>query len=207
MSPLQVDSPSNNLEYGVTWFNVSNQAQTTNDALAAANITQVDKRIVAAHSGGGMALVQAITSVPDGKGLQADRIDLLDCVYHFGEPKRHDFHTDEHLRDWAKTANGKAVKEVVFIRGSNENFEHRGQVIRDAFPTDAGQPSRFRLKNLSDPAQAPPVVKGGKIDESIDPIAKDSNGKPVGKNVHNYDPGAKNHYRAAGQFLGADPIR
>jgi hypothetical protein len=206
-SKLAVDSPSNNLEYSVTWFNVSNQAQTTNDALAAANITKVGRCTVEAHSGGGMALVQAITSVPDGKGLQADRIVLLDCVYHFGEPRRHDFHTDEHLRDWAQTANGKAVKDVVFIRGSNQDFEQRGKVIGDAFPTATGQPQRFHLKDLSDPKQAPPVVKDGKIDVSIDPIATDSNGKAVGKNVHNYEPGAKNHYRTAGQFLGADPIR
>jgi len=201
-SGLAVDSPTHDLSYSVTWFNVSNQARTTNDALAAANITMVDKRIVEAHSGGGMALVQAITSVPNGSGLLADRIVLLDCVYHFGEPKRQDFHTDEHLRDWAQTANGHVVQDIVFIRGSNEKFEQRGQVIKDAFPN-----ARFQLKDLSNPADAPPVVKDGKIDTSIDPIATDSNGKAVGKDVHNYEPGYKNHYRTAGQFLGADPIR
>lgn len=206
-SPLSLDSPSHDQIYSVTWFNVSNQAQTTADALAGANITNIGKRIVAAHSGGGMALVQAITSVPDGKGLQADRLDLLDCVYHFGEPKRHDFHTDEHLRDWARTSGGKAVKEIVFVRGSNQDFERRGKVIGDAFPTAKGQPARFRLKDVSDPKQTPPTYKGGKIDETIDPIARDSNGKAVGRNVHNYNPGWHNHYRTAGQFLGADPIR
>jgi hypothetical protein len=119
------DSPSNDKKYGVSWSNVKNQVKTTNDALDAAGVQRPPKEsVVSFHSGGGMALVNLVNNNKD-KGsstLQADRLELYDCVYHFGEKDGKilpAYHFESRLRDWSQTTSGQAVKQVIFYRGSN----------------------------------------------------------------------------------------
>jgi hypothetical protein len=208
-----IDSPAHDNHYGVAWSNVKSQAQTTNDALAEAGVRRIAERTVSAHSGGGMALIYAINNTPNGTGLLADRLDLYDCVYHFGEPDTHAFHLDEHLAQWAKTPNGHVVHDVVFVRGSNQDFEARGKVIDKGFDGRA----QFHLINLK--TKPPAEDANGKIDETLNPVARDVNAKTFEQTVlvnppkkgdpkplaHNYRsaPESLNHYRTSGQYLGA----
>ena len=119
------DSPSNDKKYSVSWSNVKSQVKTTNDALDAAGVQRPPKEsVVSFHSGGGMALVNLVNNNKD-KGsstLQADRLELYDCVYHFGEKNGKilpAYHFEARLRDWSQTTSGQAVKQVIFYRGSN----------------------------------------------------------------------------------------
>jgi hypothetical protein len=100
------------------WTNVQSQAQTTSDALAAAGVTKVGERTVSAHSSGGRALAMA-AAAPGG--VAADRVVLLDCLY---EPAA------TRIRE-GLTANGAGVKELVVVRGTNE--EARADAMVAAF--------------------------------------------------------------------------
>jgi hypothetical protein len=96
--------------YHADWSNVKSQAQTTNDALAAAGVDNVTRRTVSAHSAGGFALQRAMASKADGSGVQADRLELDDCLY--GPEKQ--------IAAWAQTPAGQAAKSVVYFRGTND---------------------------------------------------------------------------------------
>src|SRR5262249_34075634 len=130
----QVDSPANNLMYHVNWSNVSDQVQTVKDALAVAHVEQsaVTDRVVSAHSGGGSALNNAINADESGARLQADRLMLYDCMYHFKTNKQigekvvngktipiyetpEEWQTDKRLESWSDKPNGQKVREVVFF--------------------------------------------------------------------------------------------
>jgi hypothetical protein len=82
------DSPREGIDYGVSWTNAISQVQTTQDALEAAGVTQApEQTVVSFHSGGGLALDRLILADPCGGRLKADRVELYDCVYHFGSTK------------------------------------------------------------------------------------------------------------------------
>jgi hypothetical protein len=125
-STAKPDSPSNDNSYSVHWNDVKSQVQTTNDALDAAGVQRPPKEsVVSFHSGGGMALVNLVNNNKDkgGSTLQADRLELYDCVYHFGEKDGKvlpEYHFEERLRDWSQSDSGKAVKQVIFYRGTND---------------------------------------------------------------------------------------
>jgi hypothetical protein len=108
-------------EYKTDWSNVKSQAQTVDDALAAAGIDgPIGQEIVSAHSGGGRALVNAIQGQPDGSGLRADRLELMDCLY---------LDTDKVLRKWGgqdPTENGSRLQSVVYYQGTNETQKYAG---------------------------------------------------------------------------------
>jgi hypothetical protein len=149
------DSPSNNKSYGVSWSNVTSQVKTTNDALDAAGVQRPPKEsVVSFHSGGGMALVNLVNNNKD-KGsstLQADRLELYDCVYHFGEKDGKilpAFHFESRLRDWSQTTSGQAVKQVIFYRGSNN-------VSRAAVMEQSVGTAKFKMIDM---AKEPPLPK------------------------------------------------
>ena len=103
-------------EYKTDWSNVKSEAQTVDDALQAAGIQgPIGQEVVSAHSGAGRALVSAIQAHPDGSGLRADRLELMDCLY---------LDTDRVLREWGggaqPTVNGSAVQRIVYYQGTNE---------------------------------------------------------------------------------------
>lgn len=193
------DSTSNNNAYSVNWSNVKSQVKTTNDALDAAGVQRPPKEsVVSFHSGGGMALVNLVNANKD-KGastLQADRIELYDSVYHFGKDNLPAYHFEARLRDWSQTDSGKAVKQVIFYRGSNDLS--RAAVMEKAVGKD-----KFKVVDMD---KEPPV------DDTINPPAENANGnwmevvrkgKETGKVAHNFNPNA--HYRTVGQFMGTRP--
>ena len=92
---------------GTDWSNATNETQTTNDALAAAGVSNVSERTVSAHSAGGRALATALQT---RGGVQADRVLMLDCLY---QPAA------DSIKKGLK-ANGGSVKEIVVVRGTNE---------------------------------------------------------------------------------------
>jgi len=109
--------------YKTDWSNVSNQRTTTNDALAAAGVSNVGTRVVSAHSAGGTALARAMQSSKDGSGVQADRLELHD-----------NFYGSEHaIAAWAKTPAGSVVKDVHYYRGTNDPKEHGDGGVKSAF--------------------------------------------------------------------------
>jgi hypothetical protein len=229
-SPSKVDSPDHSASYHVSWSNVKDQVQTVDDALAAAKVDKkaVTERVVSAHSGGGMALNNLINA--DAKGgtrLQADRLELYDCLYHFnrkiGEKEVDgkkvpifdqppEWWTDARLAAWSKTPNGQAVKQVTFFSaGSDDGSGSRSGQLAKSFPADANGTARFKLVDMS---KEPPLFdKNGKTDPAVDPVARDANNNTVAQKVlvrkqddpvaHNYRP--DNHYRTVGQHLGERP--
>jgi len=202
------DSPSNNKKYGVDWSNVKNQVKTTDDALEAAGVKPPAKEtVVSFHSGGGMALVNLVNNNKD-KGnatLKADRLELYDCVYHFGERDGKilpAYHFEERFRDWSQTDSGKAVKQVIFYRGSND--VSRAGVMEKAVGKD-----KFKLVDMDN---EPKLSTNPDFDDQIDPPAENANGnwteivrngEQTGKVAHNFNPDP--HYRTVGQFMGTRP--
>lgn len=148
------DSPSNDKKYGVSWNNVKSQVKTTNDALDAAGVKRPAKEsVVSFHSGGGMALVNLVNNNKD-KGastLQADRLELYDCVYHFGEKDGKilpAYHFESRLRDWSQTTSGQAVKQVIFYRGSNN-------VSRAAVMEESVGTGKFKMIDMANEPALP----------------------------------------------------
>lgn len=199
------DSPSNDKHYSASWSNVKSQVKTTNDALDAAGVQRPAKEtVVSFHSGGGMALVNLVNNNKD-KGnatLQADRLELFDCVYHFGKENHPAYHFEQRLREWSQTDSGKAVKQVIFYRGSND-------VSRAAVMENSVGKDKFKLVDM---ANEPKLSRNPDFDNQIDPPAENANGnwteivrdgKQTGKVAHNFNPDP--HYRTVGQFLGTRP--
>ena len=195
----KTDSSSNNNSYSVSWSNVKSQVKTTNDALDAAGVQRPPKEtVVSFHSGGGMALVNLVNANKD-KGnatLQADRLELYDSVYHFGKENHPAYHFEARLRDWSQTDSGRAVKQVIFYRGSND-------VSRAAVMEQSVGKDKFKVVDMA---------KEPRVDDTINPPAENSNGnwteivrngKQTGKVAHNFNPDA--HYRTVGQFMGTRP--
>jgi hypothetical protein len=155
--------------YNTDWSNVSDEAQTTNDALAACGVTNVGTRVVSAHSGGGAALAAAIHAQPDGSGLQCDHLELLDCLYG----------SEVAIANWGKTANGQAA-DVAYYHGTND---HSDAGIKAVFG------SRYHRTNVSYPKPADnPIV----YDAAGNPI-KNVRGQVMHKfnsDAHNFTNGA-----------------
>lgn len=126
--------------YHTDWSNVRSQADTTNDALGAAGITNVGARVVSAHSGGGAALQRAIDRHPDGSGLQADRLEMLDCLYG----------SQGSIARWARTPNGQACNDAVYYHGTNDT--HASDGLHHAFG------DHYRRVNVSAPHPVPTGV-------------------------------------------------
>src|SRR5882672_3752065 len=215
----ETDSPRNNLKHSVNGSDVRDQVKTTADALAAAEVKDPPKEtVVSFHSGGGMALDNLV--LRDKKGgtlLKADRVELYDCVYHFGleeeSKKNPEFFTDQRLRDWSQTPNGKAVKQIVYYQGTDTDHVRRADVIERAFPQ-----AKFKMHEMS---KEPEIIdKDGRLTdkyESIDRVAEDVNGsgfegvrldrrgQQIGKAwlAHNFNP--NHHYRTVGEFFGKRP--
>ena len=95
--------------YATDWSNVKSQADTTRQALQSAGVTHPTYRVVSAHSGGGDALTYAINRDQSGSGLQANRLELQDCLYGSQGP----------VAGWARTDNGQAARSVVYLHGTN----------------------------------------------------------------------------------------
>ncbi|HTT11289.1 MAG TPA: hypothetical protein VMG60_10405 [Burkholderiaceae bacterium] len=211
-SKPEPDSPHNDSHYPADWSQVKDEVKTTQDALAAVNVAEKDVKetTVSFHSGGGMALVNLMRADPSGKLLKADRIDLYDCVYHFrsGDDK-HPHIAENYIRDYGKTANGKAVKEIVFYRGTND--VSRAEVIKQSFP-------QLKIVDMDKVEKDQPLRDAdGNFNDSANPIAENANGnwfEVVARNVetgkvahdfNNFRPGDDAHYRTTGEFLGKRP--
>jgi hypothetical protein len=203
----QTDSPHNDNSYNANWSQVKDEVKTTKDALDAAKVTNVTETTVSFHSGGGMALVNLMRADPSGKLLKADRIVLYDCVYHFySGDKDHPFVFENYMRAFGKTDNGKAVKEVAFYRGLND--VSRANVMKESYP---------KLKVIDMDNEPKLRNDKGEFDESIIPVAENSNGNwfevvkkgvETGKLAHdfnNFRPGDDAHYRTTGEFFGKRP--
>ena len=103
-----------------SWGNVRSQADTTNQALRDAGVTNPGYRVVSAHSAGGQALQQSIDRNPKGSGLQADRLELLDSNYG----------SEHSIARWAGTESGQQVRSVNYFHASNS---HSDAGLRRAF--------------------------------------------------------------------------
>lgn len=118
-------------KYATDWSNVKSQSETTNQALQAAGVSNPTYRVVSAHSGGGDALTYALSRDKTGAGLQADRLELQDCLYGSQGP----------VANWAKTENGRAARSIVYFHGTN-NASDSG--LKSAFG------DRYQRQNLGD---------------------------------------------------------
>ncbi len=118
-------------KYATDWSNVKSQKDTTDQALQAAGVSNPTYRVVSAHSGGGDALTYAINRDKTGAGLQADRLELQDCLYGSQGP----------VANWAKTDNGQAARSVVYFHGTNDASDSG---LRKAFG------NRYHRQNVGD---------------------------------------------------------
>jgi len=107
------NAPDKGGSYNTDWSNVKSQTNTTQEALRAAGVTHPTYRVVSAHSGGGDALTYAINRDKSGAGLQADRLELQDCLYGSQGP----------VAQWGNTPNGQATGSVVYFHGTNTNSD------------------------------------------------------------------------------------
>jgi hypothetical protein len=208
----ETDSPHNDNSYTANWSQVKDEVKTTKDALDAAKVTNVTETTVSFHSGGGMALVNLMRADPSGKLLKADRIMLYDCVYHFlSGDEKHPFIAENYIREFGKTTNGKAVKEIAFYRGTND--VSRANVIKESYP---------KLKVID--MDNEPALRNdkGEFNEDINPVAENSQGNAfevvkkdrrgrdvetgtMAHNFNNFRPRDDAHYRTTGEFLGKRP--
>jgi len=191
-APRATDSPRHNGDYSVKWGNVKNQAQTTDDALRAAGVTNVGKQIVSFHSGGGVIVRELLKLDPTGALLRADRLEMHDSLY--GDPKHNwkkgpdPIGWEKAVVEWSRTPSGQHASFAYF---HGNNLQQRVQVLVD------GLGARLRKFEMAD---LMPVA------DHNNPVAHDSDGKAVGNPrapAREYNPHP--HYRTAGQFLGAMP--
>jgi hypothetical protein len=207
-----VDSAQNDggNDYHVNWHNVSDQAQTTDDALQAVGIAKIPDKVtevVSFHSGGGKVVRELMKHDESGAGLRADRIELHDSLY---GTKGHDWSKgpdnagwESYIVAWAKTPNGKVADQAVYYHAGNE--AHRQDVIAKAF---AGRYTKVEM------------AEKGPIDPKLNPEYHDANGKAYQRSYHHKsEDGTRkwvthgpvqmfdkdSHYRTTGQFLAADP--
>ncbi len=103
-----------------SWGNVRSQAETTNQALRDAGVANPGYRVVSAHSAGGQALQQSIDRDPKGRGLQVDRLELLDSNYG----------SESSIAGWAGTESGRKVRSVNYFHASNSRSD---EGLRRAF--------------------------------------------------------------------------
>lgn len=104
------------------WSNVRDQAQATRDTLAAAGLSpeHVTEWVVSAHSGGGRALGYAVQHVEHGRGLEASRLELYDCLY---SAPPGTLSARQAIKDWLRTPAGEHVKSVAYFEGDGGNGE------------------------------------------------------------------------------------
>jgi hypothetical protein len=103
-----VDSPKNDNHYRAKWDNVKSQAQTTDLALQAANITKVGRETVSVHSRGG-EVIQKLMEDKSGNSLRAHRLELHDSLYG----------SQDAVVAWGRTENGRKVDKVIYVHGTN----------------------------------------------------------------------------------------
>jgi hypothetical protein len=118
--------------YSANWSNVSSQVRTTADALRAAGVRSVDRSLVATHSRGGDAISYIMSRHPDGSGLRADGLQILDSLYG----------SENAIARWARTPNGQRARNVTYYHGSNK--PGRDRVLANAF-----RPGVFHRVNAS----------------------------------------------------------
>ena len=202
------DSPQNDgkFDYGdVGWYGVKSQAATTDDALKAAGVNYRGTQVVSFHSGGGKVVRAIMKADPSGAGLRADRLELHDSLY---GTKGHDWSKgpdgkgwEQSFANWAGTANGKAVKQVVYYHGTNE--PERQDILKSTYG------AKFTPVEISKQGPSAPV----------NPVYVDADGKTWKRSESSTDKdGIKHkwkvdvrtfednpHYRSTGQFLGVAP--
>lgn len=201
------DSPHNDgaCDYtNVGWRNVKSQDATTEDALKARNVTgTVDERVVSLHSGAGKLVPRLMGVDKTGAGLRCDRLELLDSLY--GNSK-HDWKTgpdlygwEQGIKQWAKTANGQAVKQVVYYHGTND--DRRARTVEQAF---AGRNVYVAVDTGAKSANPIYTDAAGQTYKRTE-YGRNKDGKPISwkVDVRQYEDNA--HYRATGQYLGANP--
>jgi hypothetical protein len=190
--PQQTDTPQHDTLYSASWAQVTSQARTTDDALRAAKVSNVGSEVVSVHSKGGSAIAQIMAADPSGNGLRCDRLELHDSLYG----------SQANVAAWAKTANGKAVKDVVYIHGDNPPGRHR--VIEQAFG------KRFSMIDI--------LKDAPKLDQTNNPDFKDQGGNTF-KRMHDWTDAkgyhqvwvtvghidTRAHYRTVGQYLDTPP--
>jgi len=187
-----VDSPQHDNHYSVHWENtVRNQARTTDDALAAADITKVGRQTVSFHSGGGKVVEKLMELDRSGDRLRADRLELHDCFYG---------NWSQSFADWARTPNGQKVTDVIYYHGSNADWQQN--VVEKAFK---GKYTKVEMSRQGPVAEHNPVARDSNRDSfgTIDVRWVNGRRKIVLNEAHNYNPDP--HYRTTGQFLGMEP--
>jgi hypothetical protein len=203
------DSPQNDGHFDyqdVGWRGVKSQSATTDDALTAAGVHYRGEEVVSFHSGGGK-VVRALMEADKGTGtaLRANRLELHDCLYGTDKydwskgPDRRGW--EQSFANWGATANGKAVRQVVYYHGTNE--APRQNILKSTFG-DKFTPVEMGRQGPSGP---------------VNPLFVDANGKSWKRTEYGKRPDGTTvkwtvdvrkfeddpHYRTTGQFLAADP--
>jgi hypothetical protein len=181
------DSPTHNKSYPANWRNVRSQAQTTDDALKTAGITnKIEKETVSVHSRGGEVIQQLMESDRSGKSLRADRLELHDSLYG----------SQGAVAAWGRTENGRQVDKVIYVHGTN--VEGRDREIAKVFKGAYVRIDIARQKPLDDKNN--PVVYDGKDAKRDDHI----HGKKGHEGARQFHPNP--HYQTTGRFLAIWPL-
>lgn len=139
------DGPKHNLGYPANWGNVKSQAETTDLALAAADIPKrkLEQETVSVHSRGGEVIEMLMKNDPSGNSLRANRLELHDSLY--GSP--------DDVAKWGRTDNGRQVEKVIYVQGTNikAGYGH-DQEIRKVFK---GAYIRIDVASHAPPPPAP----------------------------------------------------
>ena len=189
-NPQVPDTPQGDTKYSASWTHVKSQAQTTDDALRAAKITDVGSQVVSVHSKGGSAITAIMKADPSGNGLRCDRLELLDSLYG----------SQADVAAWARTANGKAAQNVTYVHGDVQAGRHA--VIEKAFGKRFDLIEVYRDAPKLDQNNNPDLKdRGGNTHKRWVPTDDKGHGKWV--TVGNMD--TRGHYRAVGQFLDLPP--
>lgn len=143
--PEASNAPDQGGRVATNWSHVLSQSKTTQEALSTAGVQKPGYRVVSAHSGGGDALTYAIARDKTGAGLQADRLELQDCLYGSQGP----------IAQWGKTEPGRAARQVVYYHGTNESG--RDQAFKSAFPgryhyVPVGHPKASEIPQVHSPS-------------------------------------------------------
>jgi hypothetical protein len=187
-----VDSPQNDNHYSVHWEKtVVDQVRTTDDALAAADVTKVGHQTVSFHSGGGKVVERLMELDRSGNRLRADRLELHDCFYG---------NWQQSFANWARTDNGRQVSDVIYYHGSNDDW--RQDVVAKAFK---GKYTKVEMSRQGPVADHNPVARDSNRDYVANIDVRWVNGRQriIMTEVRNYNPDP--HYRTTGQFLGMEP--
>jgi hypothetical protein len=88
------------------------------------------ERVLSAFSGGGRGLGACLQALPDGRGLGATKLELLDCLYAAPEGS---WSARDAVQALASCEAGRAVTRVTYVHGDGGNGQRPDAALREAW--------------------------------------------------------------------------